>query len=110
MRRRKGMDLEVFADNMGQISFAGGMVRYDFVSVRPGEDGAAPVAETKVRVIMPPQGFLSACNSMQQLVGKLVEAGVLQRNDAVEKVLDTAEEKKPVRKRAARTRKSTKSE
>ena len=31
---------------------------------------------------MPPQGFLAAFNSMQQLIDKLVEAKVLQKNDA----------------------------
>jgi hypothetical protein len=29
---------------------------------------------------MPPQGFLSMFNSMQQLIDKLVEAKVLQKN------------------------------
>ena len=29
-----------------------------------------------------PQGFLAAFNSMQQLIDKLVEAGVLQKNEA----------------------------
>ena len=30
---------------------------------------------------MPPQGFLGAFNSMQQLIDKLVEAGVLTKNE-----------------------------
>ena len=29
-----------------------------------------------------PQGFLGAFNSMQQLIDKLLEAGVLQKNEA----------------------------
>ena len=33
------------------------------------------------RIIMPPQGFLGAFNSMQQLIDKLLEAGVLQKNE-----------------------------
>lgn len=33
---------EIFADGIGQIHFAGGMVRFDFVTLQPGEDGAAP--------------------------------------------------------------------
>ena len=32
---------EIFADGIGQIHFAGGMVRYDFVTVQPAEDGKA---------------------------------------------------------------------
>ena len=73
---------EIFADGIGQIHFAGAMVRFDFVTLQPGEDGAAPVPQSNIRVIMPPQGFLSAYNSMQQLIDKLLEAGVLQTNEA----------------------------
>lgn len=30
---------------------------------------------------MPPQGFLGAYNSMQQLIDKLLDAGILQKNE-----------------------------
>ena len=72
---------EIFADGMGQIHFAGGMVRFDFVTLQPQENGMAPVPQANTRIIMPPQGFLAAFNSMQQLIDKLVEAGVLKKND-----------------------------
>ena len=73
---------EIFADGIGQIHFAGNMVRFDFVTLQPEADGKAPVPQSNVRVIMPPQGFLSAFNSMQQLIDKLLEAGVLRKNEA----------------------------
>ena len=73
---------EIFADGIGQIHFAGGMVRYDFITLQPQEEGKAPTPEASCRIIMPPQGFLSAFNSMQQLIDKLLEAGVLQKNEA----------------------------
>ncbi len=72
---------EIFADGIGQIHFAGGMVRYDFVTLQPEEEGKVPVPQSNIRIIMPPQGFLSAFNSMQQLIDKLLEAGVLQKNE-----------------------------
>lgn len=72
---------EVFADGIGQIHFAGNMIRLDFVTLQPEEGGKAPVPQSCFRVIMPPQGFLSAFNSMQQLIDKLVEAGVIQKNE-----------------------------
>ncbi len=72
---------EIFADGIGQIHFAGGMVRFDFVTLQPQEEGQAPTPEANFRVIMPPQGFLAAFNSMQQLIDKLVEAGVLKKNE-----------------------------
>ena len=79
------MKKEIFADGIGQIHFAGAMVRFDFVTLQPTEEGKAPTPESNIRVIMPPQGFLSAFNSMQQLIDKLVEAGVLQKNDKAAK-------------------------
>ncbi len=72
---------EIYADGIGQIHFAGGMVRFDFVTLQPEADGAAPIPEVNERIIMPPQGFLGAFNSMQQLIDKLLEAGVLQKNE-----------------------------
>ena len=72
---------EIFADGIGQIHFAGGMVRFDFVNLQPQEGGQAPAHEAKYRIIMAPQGFLAAFDSMQQLINKLVEAGVLKKNE-----------------------------
>ena len=76
---------EVFADGIGQIHFAGGMVRYDFVTLQPEENGKAPVPKANIRIIMPPQGFLATFNSMQQLIDKLVEAKVLKKNQKTQK-------------------------
>ena len=76
---------EIFADGIGQIHFAGGMVRFDFVTLQPNPDGKEPTPQYKERIIMPPQGFLSAFQSMQNLIDKLLEAGVLQKNDAAKK-------------------------
>ena len=76
---------EVFADGSGQIHFAGGMVRFDFVTLQPEDDGKAPTPQSNVRIIMPPQGFLNAYNSMQQLIDKLLEAGLLQKNEKADK-------------------------
>lgn len=76
---------EIFADGIGQIHFAGNMVRFDFMTLQPEEDGKAPVPRSSIRVIMPPQGFLTAFNSMQQLINKLVDAGILKKNEAAKK-------------------------
>lgn len=72
---------EIYADGIGQIHFTGRMVRFDFVNIQPNADGKSePASLCKERIIMPPQGFLNAFNSMQNLIDKLVEAGVLQKN------------------------------
>ena len=70
---------EIFADGLGQIHLVGGLVRYDFMTYQPTEDGKPTEVRASVRIIMPPQGFLTAFNSMQQLIDKLLEAGVLQK-------------------------------
>ena len=73
---------EIFADGIGQIHFAGGMVRFDFVTLQPDPDGKGePQPLCKERIIMPPQGFLNAFNSMQNLIDKLLEAGILQKTN-----------------------------
>lgn len=64
-----------------RFTLRGGMVRFDFVTLQPNENGAAPTPVVNERIIMPPQGFLGAFNSMQQLIDKLLEAGVLQKNE-----------------------------
>ena len=75
------MEKEFYVDGVGQIHFAGNMVRFDMVTLQPGAEGQAPTPEPAFRVIMPPQGFLAAFNSMQQLIDKLVAAGVLRKNE-----------------------------
>lgn len=72
---------EIHADGIGQVHFAGNMFRFDFMTLQPGLDGYPPIPEYKERVIMPPLGFLAAFNSMQELIDKLLEAGVLAKNN-----------------------------
>ena len=71
---------EIFVDGIGKIHFTGGMVRYDMVTLEPGDDGKEPTPEEKVRIIMPPNGFLAMFNTMQQLIDQLLDAGVLKKN------------------------------
>jgi len=73
--------MEVFVDGIGKIHFSGGMVRYDMITLEPQEDGEEPLPEEKVRIIMPPAGFLTMYNTMQRLVDQLLEAGVLKKNE-----------------------------
>ncbi|MBO4649139.1 MAG: hypothetical protein J5806_13385 [Lentisphaeria bacterium] len=81
------MDKQViFTDGVGQIHFAGGMVRYDFVTLQPAaKEGEPPVVEPTVRIVMPPQGFLATFNAMQRLFDQLLDAGILQKNENAKK-------------------------
>ena len=73
--------IEMFVDGIGKIHFTGGMVRFDMVTLEPGEDGKEPTPVEKVRMIMPPDGFLATFNTMQKLIDQLLEAGVLKKNE-----------------------------
>jgi len=92
------MEKEVFVDGVGQIHFTGGMIRLDFITIQPnGENGEDVKPEVKERVIMTPQGFLSVYGTMNQLIEKLVENGVLGRKD--EAIVESVPETKPTTKR-----------
>lgn len=76
------MKEEIYADGIGQIQWivSNNMIHFDFMTLQPAQDGGAPTPEYNERVIMPPQGFLAAYNSMKQLIDKLLAAGILQKN------------------------------
>ncbi|CCG40315.1 conserved hypothetical protein [Magnetospirillum molischianum DSM 120] len=77
------MTPEVFADGVGRVDFSGGIVRIELVSLEPTEEGQGRL-EVRQRVVMPVDGFLKSLMTMGDLVNKLVEAGVLHRNDSVQ--------------------------
>jgi len=72
---------EIYADGVGSLRLAAGMIRVDLISIGEGEvpEGGQPPMETHHRLVMTPQAFLQSLNMMQQLVAKLIEAGVLRR-------------------------------
>jgi hypothetical protein len=72
---------EIFVDGIGKIHFTGGMIRYDMVTLNPTENGKEPVADEKIRIIMPPDGFLATFNTMQKLIDQLVDAGVFKKKE-----------------------------
>ena len=94
---------EIFADGVDHLHFVGGVVRYDFVSLHLEEDGSETVSET-FRVIMPPQGMVKLYDSLQNLIGKLVEAGILRKNEPVPEAIVT----KPASKKTAAAKRTPK--
>src|SRR5690349_15584071 len=75
------MVAETFADGIGRIGFADGMVRIELVS-RSGAAfaGEEPRAEVQGRIVMTPQAFLQSLMAQQQALLKLEEAGVIRRS------------------------------
>ncbi len=74
---------EVFADGMGEITLSGGMVRIDLVTLSSEhkDDQGRPQLAVKQRIIMPPDGFLRSFSAMEDLVKKLMEAGLVKSRE-----------------------------
>ena len=74
---------EIFADGMAEITLSGGMVRIDLCSLSPSKQDkeGKPQLEFRQRIIMPPDGFLRSFSAMEDLVKKLVDAGVVKTRD-----------------------------
>ncbi len=77
---------EIYADRFGGITYTGNMVRIDLVSLSATETdaGVQQTAAPHHRVIMTPQGFLQSMQIMQELLQKLLDAGVVRREAAPE--------------------------
>ena len=74
---------EIFADGVGEITLAGGMVRMDLVTLVGNQNDKEnpPKLQFRQRVVMPPDGFLRSFSAMENLVKQLIEAGLVKPRD-----------------------------
>jgi len=74
---------DIFADGIGEITLAGGMVRMDLVTLvgSQKDDDNKPRLEFSKRVVMPPDGFLRSFSAMENLVKQLIDAGLVKPRD-----------------------------
>ena len=72
-----------FADGIGEITLAGGMVRMDLVTMvgRPKDKDSQAKLEVSGRIVMPPDGFLRSFSAMENLVKQLIDAGLVKPRD-----------------------------
>ncbi len=81
------MNLELYADGIGEITVTGSIVRIDIVSLsateRDEKNNPRPVF--RQRVIMPVDAFANAVDLMQKAIAGLVEAGAIRRVSDVQK-------------------------
>ncbi len=73
----------IFADGMESVSLTDGMIRMELynILVNTKHDPQAPNPhEITGELIMTPQGFVKAFSTMESLVRKLEEAGIVQRS------------------------------
>jgi hypothetical protein len=82
MSEEKRMIPEIYADGIGRIGFADGMVRIELVSVPAPEPGREnePQPVPRARIVMTPHGFLRSLQSQHALLRKLEAAGLVKRS------------------------------
>lgn len=91
-----------YIDGVGQVHFVNGNIRIDCIEYKMVTDAtgaSSPKPTVNGCIVVPPQGFLSMLNAMQDLATKLVEAGVFvdNKNNKVDGVPTevTSSENKP---------------
>lgn len=74
---------DIFADGIGEITLAGGMVRMDLVTLTGSnnDENNKPQLRVKQRIVMPPDGFLRSFSAMENLVKQLIDAGLVKPRD-----------------------------
>lgn len=71
---------EIYVDGVETIHLLNGTVRLDMFSLQPPQEGEKPAPHTFERVIMPIQSFLNMHTTMQQIVEKLLQDGIITSN------------------------------
>jgi len=86
------MDQEVFADAIGEIRFENGVFRIDLVTIAPPKGNSkTPAMAFKQRIIMPVEGFVRSYATMEKVVKKMLDAGIIKKQDAKKDVPEIKE-------------------
>jgi len=76
---------EIFADTFNGIAVTGSLIRIDLATLAPdsaGGQGSQPRFESRQRLIMPIDGFLRAFALSEDVVKKLMAAGIVTQRGA----------------------------
>ena len=78
------MQQEIFADGISSIHITGNLVRIDLMTIQPHlqSDNGQPVVEITRRVIMPLEGCVQSLALQEDVVNRLVAAGVLKKQQS----------------------------
>lgn len=74
--------MEVFIDGLNQLHFTGGLVRLDFMSLHPEDEGTPSEKKTNLRVIMNARQTVQLRDSLNTFIQRLQEANVFQNQAA----------------------------
>lgn len=74
------MSADYYADGVANVALLQGMIRIDFATLSLTEKDAEgnPVVLPGHRVVMTPKGFAKAFGTMERVMAKLVETGVVR--------------------------------
>ncbi|MDD4600166.1 hypothetical protein SDC9_04027 [bioreactor metagenome] len=78
------MNNEIFADGISAVHVTGNLIRIDLMTVQPHlkSDSGQAVVDVNTRIIMPLEGFVQSLAVQDNIIKKLIEAGVLKKNAA----------------------------
>ena len=79
------MNREIFVDAISAVHVTDNLVRLDLMTLQPHlqSENGQPVVEVNQRLIMPLDGFVQSLAVQEELLKKLIAAGVLQVNSQV---------------------------
>ena len=77
------MNQSFFIDSIENIALADGVVRMNCVVIEPGPENK-PVGRRTASLAMPLAGFVRSAEQFNQVLGKLVEQGVLKKRDGAQ--------------------------
>ncbi len=73
-----------YADLISDIKFTRGMIRMDVASIdttKEVDEKKGTALKIDQQIVMPTEGFLRTFDTMQKLMNKLIEAGVLKKTE-----------------------------
>ena len=70
---------EIYSDGCANVHWLHNMVKLDFVTHIQTEPNQPPKAENVVRIVMTPNAMLELAKSLDDLIQKLIDAGIAQK-------------------------------
>lgn len=75
--------MDLFADRIGNVTITGGLVRIEFLRMKPPSQTNHQVAfDVSGQMVMPIDGFLRSIEVMTRLRQRLIDEGVLKASPA----------------------------
>ena len=84
------MNRSIYVDGIANITMVDGVVRYDLVTMSPGEQQGKSNVTPVASVASSLQGVLRTHDQLSKVVNKLVEQGVLKKTKSPEPMVDGA--------------------